>query len=200
MIGKARSNWRSRVAAAAVCVLLIAGYIWLTPPAPVAKRAVEQGVEAARYVAAMQAGRWDEVVDLTCWMQERLLRVNIQTENPETRAQARTELINRLRDRSVEQNQLRPEGVEDGYLLSPQARVTAVGTDKGRSDLERPVKSRTWYEVVYVERHRALRDPAGSPIHSLRVGVNVSTDGYVLKASVVGNLDVDWNSLRYDWN
>lgn len=191
-------------------MLLIAGYVWLTP-APPAKRGTKPAApttpatvtpapEAARYVAAMQAGRWDEVIDLTCWMQERLLRVHIQTDNPEMRAQARSELIRRLRDKTVEQNQLRPEGAEDGYVFAPQARVTAVGADMGRNDLERPVKNRTWYEVVYLERHRALRDMAGSPIHSLRVGINVSTDGYVLKAAVVGNVEIEWSSLRYDWN
>jgi hypothetical protein len=54
--------------------------------------------------------------------------------------------------------------------------------------------------VTYPSRRGALRDGKGIPIRSITVGVNVSTEGLALKANVIGNLDIDWESISYDWD
>jgi len=161
--------------------------------------AVTPDPTALRYVAAYQTGRWDDVIEVTCWMQERLLRVQMASADPSAREAARAKLRARLDQRSIEENQLRPEGVEDQYVFTADATIETLAVDEGRSDLERAVKNRTWFRVAYPERGRALRDDKGIPIRSLAVGVNVSVDGFVLKGNVIGNLDIDWDSMSSDW-
>lgn len=146
---------------------------------------------AGRYVAAVQSGNCDDVVTLTLWMQERL--DNAQAE------QEMDTLCATLLDRSSEGNRLGPLGIEDRYIFSPQATFEVLETDDGREDLERPVRERTWYKVTYPSKEHAVRDKGGNPISTLVVGVNVSTDGYILKAGVRGNLDIDFDAISYRW-
>jgi hypothetical protein len=108
-------------------------------------------------------------------------------------------LVESLQESAPEGNQLRFEGIEDQYVFSPAATLEIAGTDGGRSDLERPAAYRIWILVTYPERRWALLDPDRLAIRSLRVGVNVTHDGFVLKANVIGNLDVQWDSLNYAW-
>jgi len=154
---------------------------------------------ALLYVAAFQRAKWDDVIDVTCWMQERLLRVQMEHADPSARESARARLRESLDTRSLEENQLRAEGVEDQYVFTPDAAVVTVAVDEGQTKLERAVKSRTWFRVTYPQRNRALRDEKGIPIRSVTVGVNVSADGFVLKSNVIGNLDIDWDSISSDW-
>jgi len=53
--------------------------------------------------------------------------------------------------------------------------------------------------VSYPAPTQSLKDENGTPIKWLRVGVNVSADGYVLKAGVIGNLEIDFESISYNW-
>ena len=154
---------------------------------------------AVRYATAFQQGAWDEIVNMTCWMQQRLMRVQIESGSPVAREEARAELRKRVSNRYVEGNQLRPEGVEDQYVFVSDAMIELVGLDAGRPSLEQPTKDRTWMRVSYPSRRSALRDDKGIPIRSITVGVNVSTGDLVLKANVIGNLDIDRNSISYDW-
>ena len=154
---------------------------------------------ALLYVAGFQRAKWDDVIDVTCWMQERLLRVQMEQPYPSARESARARLRESLDARTLQENQLRAEGVEDKYVFTSEAVVVAVAVDKGQTDLERDVRSRTWFRVTYPERKRALRDDKGIPIRSVTVGVNVSADGFVLKSNVIGNLDIDWGSISSDW-
>lgn len=89
--------------------------------------------------------------------------------------------------------------MEDPYVFSPGAKIDYDTIDAGRDDLDGKVARRTWLVVTYPSKDKALLDSDGVPIHSLRVGINVSTDGYVLKGNVIGNLDIDWESIMYDW-
>ena len=172
----------------------------ISPDAGVAIGHAATGDPAAlRYVAAFQKAKWDDVIDVTCWMQERLLRVQMEHADPSARESARARLRERLDTRSLEENQLRAEGVEDQYVFTPDAVVVTVAVDEGQTKLERAVKSRTWFRVTYPARNRALRDDKGIPIRSVTVGVNVSADGFVLKSNVIGNLDIDWDSISSDW-
>lgn len=152
-----------------------------------------------RYLEALQSGDTDTVIGLTLWMGERLRRIQAGTADAAAQAAARRALAESILERSLQDNQLRAEGVEDWYVFSPAAKVAFVGEDAGRDDLERPTAERLWFRVTYPSREAALRDAVGIPVRSLRVGVNVSADGYVLKANVIGNLDIDAESLRYDW-
>jgi hypothetical protein len=185
---------------ALICVL----YVWLTSKTGHTARRMTGSVQpdpaAEAYAAALQDGDLEKVVELTCWMQERMLRVQIQTEVPENRMAERAELVRQLRDRSPENNFLRKEGVEDQYIFAPSVHVECIGIDAGRGDLERPARSRTWFRVTYPSQHGALRNENGAPVHSLTVGVDISKEGYVLKASVLGNLDIDWPSISYKWD
>ncbi len=151
-----------------------------------------------RYVQALQEGNCDDAIGLTLWMRERIERS--QLKNPEQVADIREELCRSLTDRRIEGNRLREEGIEDQYVFAPGSEAKLVRVDGGRSDLEQPVAYRAWVEVEYARRDRAPLDLNGLPIRRLLVGINTTSDAYVLKAGVVGNLEVDFDSVETDWN
>jgi hypothetical protein len=154
---------------------------------------------ALRYATALQQGAWDEIVNMTCWMQQRLMRVQLETGSAAARQEAHAALVKRISDRKVEGNRLRREGIEDQYVFVNDAKIEPVGLDAGHPSLEQATKDRTWIRVTYPSRKKALRDDKGIPIHSVIAGVNVSASDLVLKANVIGNLDIDWKSISYDW-
>ena len=163
--------------------------------------AVAQAVQDSavwKYARACQEGQWAYVVDSTLWMQERLEFV-ARSGGPESVDEERKLLIEQVSTRSIADNHLAKVGVEDQYVFTPGAVLEFVADDEGRDDLVAPVARRTWLNVTYPLREKALLDRQGFPIRSLYVGVNVSEQGHVLKAGVVGNLDVDWDSINYDW-
>lgn len=152
---------------------------------------------AQRYASAVQAGDCARAIELTWWMQERL-RFAIKS-GEDAQGSAMEDLCNSLKDRTTDGNHLRPEGIEDQYVFAPLAQVDVSGLDAGRQDLVKPVVERVWMLVSYPVPTQALGDEKGTPIKSLIVGVNVSTDGYVLKAGVIGNLEIDFESISYRW-
>jgi hypothetical protein len=158
---------------------------------------------ALRYARALQAGRVEQVISMTHWMQERLKRVQLSSSAPEDEETARAELRSDILLRTLEGNRLRPEGVRDKYIFAPGARFEVIGSDKrenGRDDpLTCPVKERTWLRVVYPNAATALRDEMGRPIRSIVVGVNTSPEGYVLKAGVLGNVEIQYDTISLDW-
>lgn len=154
---------------------------------------------AMRYARALQQGDYDEAIRMTLWMQDRLRYVRMGSDEPETVEAARRELKRSLARRALEDNHLRAEGVEDQYVFAPGARLELIRVEEGRDDLERPAKECAWIRVTYPGASNALRDETGVPIRSLAVGVNVSADGYILKSGIIGNLEVDRDSIAYDW-
>lgn len=122
-----------------------------------------------------------------------------RTGTPEDVAQERERLIAQVSTRRITDNQLRDGGAEDQYFFTPGAQLDFILDDNGRDDLAAEVARRTWFNVIFPNREKALLDREGIPIHSIYVGVNVSLNGYVLKAGVIGNLDIDWDSIKYDW-
>ena len=154
---------------------------------------------ALRYAQALKEGDWETVIDQTLWMRERLDYVRLEGGGEEAAAREREHLARRLAERSPEENQLRPEGVEDQFVFAPGAEIAVAGVDAGRDDLERPVAARTWLRVTYPRQAQALRDAQNLPIRALTAGVNVDEKGYVLKAGVVGNLEIDMDSISRDW-
>lgn len=152
---------------------------------------------AQRYISAVQAGDCARAIELTWWMQERLRFAMKSGEGAQ--GPAMEDLCNSLKDRTAEGNYLLLEGIEDQYVFAPMAKVEVSGLDGGRQDLVKPVIERVWMLVSYPVPTQALRDENGTPIKSLIAGVNVSTDGYVLKAGVIGNLEIDFESISYKW-
>ena len=154
---------------------------------------------AWRYALAVRDSNCSEIIRMTLWMNERLDRVRAGHGDSEELEAARQALCRQITHRTIEGNQLTAEGVEDQYFFAPGVALELVGIDEGAASLKRPVAERSWIRVTYPHRRRALRDEGGRPIRSIVVGVNVSEDGYILKAGVIGNLDVDRESIRYSW-
>ncbi len=152
---------------------------------------------AQRYASAVQGGDCARAIELTWWMQERL-RLTIKS-GKDAQGPAMEDLCNSIKERTAEGSRLRPEGIEDQYVFAPLAQVAVTSLDAGRQDLVKPVMERVWIHVSYPVPTQAIRDGNGTPIKSLTVGVNVSTDGYVLKAGVIGNLEIDIDSISYKW-
>jgi len=172
-----------------------------TPDAAAKKRVEAENSEAAKiallYVSAVQTAVCARAIDLTWWMQERL---QFAAENsPDGVSAVRQELCDGITKRVRGGNQLRSEGVEDQYVFTPMAKVEVAALEPGRQDLSKASMGRVWLEVSYPVPTQALEDDNGTPIKSLRVGVSMSNDGYVLKAGAIGNLEIDFDSISYNW-
>jgi len=148
------------------------------------------------YARAVRDGDCGEVIALTWWMQERLDFVALEAGTAAARDAEHAVLCARLIHRVFEENVLRPEGVEDQYVFRPGAKFELIGYDEGEDTLAKPVWRREWILVRYTSPAQALRDARGRPLERLRVGVNISEDGYILKAGIVGNLTIDRDSAR----
>jgi hypothetical protein len=154
---------------------------------------------ALRYAKAIQDGKCDEIIEMTAWMAERLERLRLEANSPEALQQERQRLCDAIRAGSDEGNRLTREGIEDAYVFAQGATWEPVAVDTGRTDLDQPVLERTWLKVTYPDAARAPRDLSGKPIRILAAGVNVSAEGRILKAAIVGNLDIDWVTISNDW-
>ncbi len=154
---------------------------------------------AMQYARALQAGDWDAVVERTAWMQARLNRVRAESNDPAEPARSRTALVYNLSARPPIGNCLRAEGIEDQYVFAPGASIVPVRRDPGRRDVDPAAVNRIWFRVTFRDRAGAPRDESGQPIRALTVGVNVDAAGRVVKAGVVGNLDVERTSISYSW-
>jgi len=169
-----------------------------TPAAPEAMEIVTPDAgPAVRYALAFQEGDWDYIIEHTLWIQERLRYERARTGEAAGSEAARLTISRELGDRSEPGNRLRDTGVEDQYVFRPGAAIEVAARDAGRDDLERPAADRTWLRVRFPTATNALYDASGLAIRAVTVGVNVSSEGYILKANVDGNLDVDWDSIVY---
>lgn len=155
---------------------------------------------AIDYVRTLQSGQCESAIELTSWMQERLRNAKMAGASTDRLLEIRQDLCERLTTRTPEGNQLAQEGVEDQYIFNPTCTWKVVGLDDGREGLSERVNDRTWFEVAYSSKVHSLRDIRGAPIKSLVVGVNISERGHVLKAGVIGNVDIDLETLSYSWN
>lgn len=152
---------------------------------------------ARRYVVAVQNRVCSQVIELTWWMQERLTRVREDTDALVDEGVTLDELCETIV--TSERSRLQVEGIEDRDVFEPMAEVRVIRVDAGRPDLVKSVSERVWLKVSYPVPTHAAVDPDGNPIKSMVVGMNISTDGYVLKAGVIGNLEIDFDSISYDW-
>ncbi len=154
---------------------------------------------AMRYARAVQQGDWERALESLEWVQQRLERVKAE-EGEEGALRAKQEISAAVSRRVDGENVLRYEGVEDAYIFQPQARFEVVGVDAGDgSEFEAPVLGRAWLRVHYAQRTTALRDADGLPIASLVVGLTVSVHDRVMKGGIIGNCEIDWDSISYQW-
>lgn len=154
---------------------------------------------AMRYAVAVRDGDCDTVIDMTSWIQERLAYVSNTSGAASAVTDERAALCRELTTRGIEGNQLQAEGIEDRYVFAPGCSITLAGEDGGHDGLD-GVARRAWLEVTYPLMSMALRNETARPIRSIVVGVNLSREGKVMKAGVLGNLDIQWGSVDLDWD
>jgi hypothetical protein len=90
-------------------------------------------------------------------------------------------------------------GADDAVLFSPLAQVEVVSVDPGRDDLETPAAGRVWVRVRYPSPTEALHDEEGRAIKTVRAGLTFSSDGRLVKAGIVGNVEMDDESEVVYW-
>jgi len=151
---------------------------------------------ALEYARAMQEDDWDEVVRRTWWMRARLDRVQAEGQDP---AEARRALIREVSDRDPLRNRLRSGDIADQYIFTAGAQFEVLLVDEGEEDLEPLAMGRAWMRVLYARKDRAPLNAMGLPIRSLVAGVNVDSQGFVLKAGISGNLNIDEGSISLNW-
>ena len=166
-------------------------------PVPLSVRLADH--PAVRYALAMQENDCDTVIATSLWMTERLHFVRRNGGGEGDVQLARQELCRRLADRRLENAQWGATGVEDRYVFMPGSSIEVLAVEDGRADLERDAKECVVFRVSYPAPERSLRDANGQPVRTLEVRVWVSREGYVLKASVHGDAEVDSSSFAYDW-
>jgi hypothetical protein len=158
------------------------------------------GADAAlAYARAYQDGDCDAVVAATGWMQQRLAWARSQDKSL-TVDDVRKQLCDRIASGRDERNCLRPEGIEDAQVFLPGARVEVLRVDRGRADLSETVAQRVWLKVRYANPESAPRDQTGHAIVSLVAGLNFSPEGRVVKAGVIGSLELDPSSISIEWD
>ena len=100
--------------------------------------------------------------------------------------------------RDAAQSQVSILGISDQYLIPVTASFTIEGADAGREDLEVPVLERVWVVFNYADSANAPRDENGEAIRSLRAGINISLNHMILKGSVQGNWEIDFDSISHN--
>jgi len=167
-------------------------------PIPLSVRLADH--PAVRYAHAVQDNDCDTVIALTLWMAERLQFVRLNGGDASSLESTRADLCRRLSERRLEEAQWEISGVEDRYVFMPGAELKVLAVEEGRGDLSRDAKECVLFRVSYAAPERALRDSEGLPVRSLEARVWISKEGFVLKASVLGDAEVDPDSFRYDWH
>jgi hypothetical protein len=149
-----------------------------------------------KYARAVQTADCDTVIAMTWWMQERLDNGR-HADPPESDRDMRRDLCKSIQREDPEGNVLKATGIEDQFLFLPGSEFKVAGADGGESGLAKPVKQRVWLRVTYPNVGAAPKDPSGTYIRTLLAAVSVSTDGYILKAGVRGNAEIDLDSVEY---
>lgn len=153
---------------------------------------------ATEYVDAVIEGNCERVVQRTEWLQARKKSL-LDAGKPEAFAAEQARFCEGFFSRDAAGFAFAAEGIDDPYLFFPDVKYAVVGQDSGRPDLGVPVASRVWLEVSFPSPTRCLTDSDGRAISGLTVGLNLTPDGLIAKASVVGNAEIQWESLRYSW-
>jgi hypothetical protein len=152
---------------------------------------------AESYIRAFQAENCAEITRLTWWMQERLLFLQEQTLDETERTRALEEMCTEVRRDRTAPHLLTVEGIADQYVLTPQSTFDILGADQSTDKLAKPAAERVWVRVSYPNKAVALKDGKTNPIKSLVIGIHISTDEYILKAGIRGNIEIDLERIAY---
>lgn len=152
---------------------------------------------AQQYAEELKAGRYEQALFRVAWVQERLDQVRATSGNQDAESAELQRLAEEYAPTDRSRAVLELEGIEDSYLFAPRAEIVVAGADGGRSGLERPTAGRAWLALSYPDPSAAPRSDSGRPIRGLTVGLNFSEDGYLLKAEIIGNCEIDRFSIRY---
>lgn len=152
---------------------------------------------ALNYAELMRAGQYQQALLKVAWVEDRLARVRAERGDAAAENDALAGLVADVARVDRSNAVLRSEGIEDQYVLASRAQVEVAGADAGRGGLERKTAGRAWLRVSYPEPGLAPRDEGGRAIRSLTVGLNLSDDQKVLKAEIVGNMEIDRFSIRF---
>lgn len=155
--------------------------------------------EAMAYVEAAIDCDCDGIIDRTEWMRARLDRLNESGASPDDIAADRASLCEDFCERDESGYEVVDEGVDDPYLFFPGVEYKFIGQDEGRDDLAVPVASRAWIALRFPSPTRCLKNPDGRAISGVTVGLNMTAEGLVAKAGVLGNTEIQWDSVRYSW-
>lgn len=154
----------------------------------VALKKSTQDALVMRYIMAYRSGNCSDIIAITQWAQDRLEA----KPDPATRENLCSELLRR----SPDDTQVDLLGIEDQYLIPNTVDVKIIGADPGRDDLALPVQERVWVQFSYSNKATAPRSPSGKSIKKIRAGLNVSETGTVLKGGVIGNWEIDIESIQ----
>ncbi len=154
---------------------------------------------AVKYAEAVKRGDCETIIEKTWWMQESLEVAFEEVGDALDTEEFRGKLCEGATVRNAGENVLTSSGIEDKYLLTPGVEIVPVDADEGGLELARPVGERVWLRLRYPTKLMAPLDSDGNRIREITVGVNISRDGFVLKAEVMGNLEVNWDSVSLDW-
>lgn len=147
-----------------------------------------------RYITAYQSQNCAEITACTEWIQERLNPLGNDGITQFNAAQKK--LCSELLSRKSGENQVEILGIRDIYLMPTTVTYKVMGADPGRQDLVLPVVERVWIAFEYPNQATAPQTPSGKTIRSLRAGINISTDNTILKGSIIGNWEIDRDSIR----
>lgn len=156
--------------------------------------------EAMAYIKAAIDCDCEGIISRTEWMQTRLGRLQDAGATPAELEADRARLCEDFCGRDDEGGyEVRDEGVADPYLFVPGVEYEFIGQDEGRQDLEVPVSARVWVALRFPSPTRCLIDQNGRAISGVTVGLNMTAGGLVAKANVLGNAEINWDTVRYNW-
>lgn len=168
-------------------------------PEVVALRTSTQDQLIQRYVTAYQTSNCAEVANCTLWVQDRIRKINQESDDTTIRESRRSNMCRQLFLHEEGRDRISILGIDDRYLIPVTVKFTIEGADSGRQDLDTPVLERVWGVFTYSDPGTARKNERGESIRSLRAGLNVSTNNLILKGSVRGNWEIDFSSISMQW-
>lgn len=149
------------------------------------------------YIKAYQEEKWEEIIEQTQWIQERLSYINKISNGEQQKIQEEKEkIIKNIKERDINKNFLTKEGVEDQYIFIPEAKVNIIGIDDKGPFIDKRIKEIVWINIEYPKPSKALRNENQIPIKSLVCALSINSDGKIIKSSIIGNAKIDYSSIK----
>ncbi|GEM_PF-2848655 len=149
------------------------------------------------YVRAYQEGKWDEIVEQTQWIQERIKFISNNGDNKQEKIiNEKKEIIKKIQDRNINKNYLTKEGVDDQYIFLPEAKINIIGIDDKGPFIDKRIKETVFLNVEYTKPSKALRNEQQIPIKFLVCSLSVNSEGKIVKSSIIGNAKIEYSSIK----